>query len=96
MKITLGKILSLVVAVSYVAALMFYEHGMSVIVIRVFISILFPLGFIWFPDQFGNYTGYFGRGNYIDTKTPSIIVSILGWFFLAGFPLLIFLCMRYG
>jgi hypothetical protein len=39
----------------------------------------------------GSFTGYVGRGGYIDTETPPILVSIMGWFFLVGMPCLLYL-----
>ena len=46
-----------------------------------------PLSLVWFPEAWGNYTGYF-QGQYIDQKTPPVIVAIMGWLMLIGFPLL--------
>jgi hypothetical protein len=51
------------------------------------IFLLGPLSLVWFPETWGNYTGYF-RGPYIDQKTPPALISIMGWIFLVGFPLL--------
>jgi hypothetical protein len=51
------------------------------------IGFIMPLSLIWFPEHWGNYTGYF-QGGYIDQKTPPVIVSFMGWIFLIGFPLM--------
>lgn len=51
-------------------------------------ALLWPLSFIWFPEYWGNYTGFL-RGSYIDQKSPPVLVSVMGWLFLVGFPLLI-------
>jgi hypothetical protein len=51
----------------------------------VFIT-LWPLSFIWFPEYWGNFTGFF-RWSYIDQKTPPVVVSFVGWFFLLGYLL---------
>ena len=48
---------------------------------------LWPLSFIWFPEYWGAFTGFI-RGPYIDEKSPPILVSSMGWFFLVVFPLL--------
>ncbi|HXE41906.1 MAG TPA: hypothetical protein VN516_02690 [Candidatus Baltobacteraceae bacterium] len=95
MKITFWKILSLAIAISYIVALLLYGHGISPAVFHVFISLLFPLILIWFPEPLGNYTGFLGLQNYIDEKTPAVIVSLTGWFFLVIFPLLLFLTIKY-
>lgn len=50
--------------------------------------ILWPLSLIWFPEYWGNYTGFL-RGQYIGEKSPPVLVSAMGWFLLVGFPLLI-------
>jgi len=91
-----SKVLSLAVTLGYIIALLFYGHERAPAVVYAFIGLLFPLLFIWFPEPIGNYTGFFGLQNYIDEKTSSIVISLTGWFFLTMFPLLIFLCMKYG
>lgn len=30
-----------------------------------------------------------GRGGYVDTETPSVLISLMGWFFLVGMPILL-------
>lgn len=91
MNITIGKILALWVAVGYAAALIVQAHGATADVAGACVFLLFPLALIWFPDQLGSMTGYIGRGGNIDTETPPILVSILGWFFLVGLPVLLYL-----
>lgn len=95
MKITAWKILSLVISAGYILASMFFVHERAYVAIKLSLELLLPLAFIWFPEQFGNYVGYFGDGNYIDQRTPAIIVSAMGWFFLIGFPLLLYLLIKY-
>jgi hypothetical protein len=51
------------------------------------IFLLGPLSLVWFPETWGDYTGFF-QGQYIDQKTPPVLVSIMGWLMLVGFPLL--------
>lgn len=52
------------------------------------IVLLWPLSLIWFPEYWGNYTGFL-RGPYIDQKSPPALVAAAGWFFLVIFPLLL-------
>jgi hypothetical protein len=76
--LTPSKVIALVIAlgiVMYSGKLMF------------FLAFLWPLSFIWFPEYWGNYTGFF-RGSYIDEKSPPMLMSLMGWFFLVAFPLL--------
>jgi hypothetical protein len=52
-----------------------------------------PLAFIWFPDEIGSVTGYFRTG-YVNVQTPGIMISIMGWFFLVGLPVLAYLIFK--
>lgn len=90
MEVTKGKVLSLVIAMGYAVAMVVQAHGVSAEVFKACIVLLLPLALIWFPDELGNFTGYVGRGGNIDTATPSILVTIMGWFFLVGFPVLFY------
>jgi hypothetical protein len=47
-----------------------------------------PLVLIWFPEQLGSAKGYFVKGSYVDSESPPILLSILGWLFLLGLPML--------
>ena len=54
--------------------------------------VLLPLALIWFPDEIGNATGCLGDLTLrVDTPTPPILISIMGWFFLVGLPVLFYL-----
>ena len=55
------------------------------------VVLLLPLALIWFPDELGSLTGYVGRGGNINTETPPILISIIGWLFLVGLPVLFYL-----
>lgn len=90
MPITIGRILSLLVALAYLAGAVVAEQRLSPAIVVLSAVLLLPLGMIWFPDEFGSFTGYVGRGGFIDTDTPPYLVSFLGWFFLAGIPLLLY------
>jgi hypothetical protein len=90
MQLTAGKILSLVVAIGY-AALTIHWGGAAYW--RWSAGLLLPLAFIWFPEGIGNLTGYFESG-YVNVRTPGIIVSFIGWFFLIGVPVLLYLLVK--
>jgi hypothetical protein len=94
MKITVGKIASILIAICYVVAAIVCEHGITRNVLGVIVPLMLPLALIWFPEQLGSFRGYVGRGGYIDNDTPSFLVSILGWFFLVGLPVLFYFLWR--
>ncbi len=77
-RVTPSKIVALAIAI----AISIYNG--TIVLLLVF---LWPLSFIWFPDYWGNYTGFI-RGPVIDQKSPPLLVSLMGWFFLVVFPLL--------
>jgi hypothetical protein len=86
MEITFTKILSLVIAAGYVLAAIAYAGWGA---IQLGVALLLPLALIWFPEEIGSFTGYVGRGGMIDQETPPILVSVMGWFFLIGLPLIL-------
>jgi hypothetical protein len=90
MQVTIGKILSLVIAIGYAVAMMVHAHGVSVDVVNGCVGLLLPLALIWFPDELGSLTGYVGRGGNINTETPPLLISIAGWCFLVGLPVLLY------
>ena len=86
-ELTLGRVLSLIVAVAYALGMIIDAHGFSEDVVKGCIALLFPLALIWFSEQIGSATGYFaGHMMRVDTPTPGILISIIGWFFLIGLP----------
>ena len=89
MQITIGKILAVLIALAYVIAMTVHAGSVTVDVFKGSVALLLPLALIWFPDELGSMTGYLGRGGKINTETPPILVSIAGWFLLAGLPLLL-------
>jgi hypothetical protein len=91
MQITLGRLLSLLIAIGYAVLVISQEGGLTETGVKVCVSLLLPLALIWFPEELGSMTGYVGRGGNIDTETPPILVSIMGWCFLVGLPLLMYL-----
>ena len=56
-------------------------------------GLLLPWAFIWFPEEIGSLTGYFRTG-YVNVQTPGGMVSFMGWFFLVGVRVLLFLLCR--
>jgi hypothetical protein len=89
MQITIGKILAVLIALAYVIAMTVHASSVTVDVFKGSVALLLPLALIWFPDELGSMTGYLGRGGKINTETPPILVSIAGWFLLAGLPVLL-------
>jgi len=94
MQVTTGKILALLVALVYAVLVTIGAGGLTAEIVKSCLVLLFPLALIWFPEEIGSLTGYFGSG-YVNVQTPAIMVSIMGWFFLVGLPLLIFLLGRH-
>ncbi len=87
MQITFGRVLGLLIAITYVVIAIVcagLTTGM-----RLCLMLLLPMALIWFPDELGNFTGYVGRGGNIDQESPPIAISMMGWFFLVGLPLLL-------
>ena len=88
MEVTKGKLLSVVVAVAYVIYLIAAGASLGATGV-ISLPLLLPLSLIWFPDEFGDFTGYVGRGGNIRTKSPGYLISAAGWFFLIGWPVLV-------
>jgi hypothetical protein len=95
MQITFGKILSLLIAIGYVVVAIVAEGGVSRDLWSLLV-LLFPLGLIWFADELSVFRGYVGRGGDIDEDTPAILISIMGWLFLVGMPVLFYLLGKGG
>lgn len=87
MQITLSKVLSLLVAISYVVFAISFGGPTYW---APLVGLLVPLAFIWFPDEIGNITGYFDSG-YVNTRTPGVMIALTGWFLLVGIPLILYL-----
>jgi hypothetical protein len=81
LRMTRMKVAALVIAVGIWIYLRSWPAGLI---------FAFPLSLIWFPEHWGNYTGFL-QGAYIDEKTPPAVVVFAGWICLALFPLLLFL-----
>lgn len=77
---TKNRLLSLVVALGYLAAA--YFGGGWELVWRAAIFLILPLACIWFGDEMGSYTGIgMGRGA-ITSPTPGWLVAAGGWLLL--------------
>jgi hypothetical protein len=94
MKITIGKLVSLLIAAAFGCVMIIESHGVTFDMVRTSIILLIPLSLIWFPEEIGSFTGYVGRGGNVDTETPPIMVAMMGWFFLVGLPFFIYFVKR--
>ena len=75
-----NKILSLLVSlVSLAVALIWGEAGDWLLFIGYLVM---PLGCIWFSEEVGGFTGIGAKGIHISTKTPGILILIIGWVLL--------------
>jgi hypothetical protein len=91
MQLTIGKIVSLAIAITYAAVAM----GVGGVGYwKWALTLLLPLAFIWFPEEIGELTGYYKTG-YVNVQTPGAIVAFLGWFILVGLPVLLFLFLKF-
>jgi hypothetical protein len=92
MQITAGKISSLAIAVAF-AVFAIVDGGAAGL--KCCLALLFPLALIWFPDEIGSATGYFaGHMMRVDAETPPILISIMGWLFLIGMPVVLYFLSR--
>ena len=55
------------------------------VAICLFLSL--PLAFIWFPDEIADFSNTAIKTGYgqIDTETPPIMLTIVGWLCLVGY-----------
>ena len=88
MRLTVSKFIALGIAVFYVVRLAERDDADGSSILASCVVLLFILALIWFPEQVGDFTGYVGRGGNIDSETPAVLVSLAGWFFLVGMPVL--------
>ena len=79
-KIMIGRIISVVVAIAYLLIAYFTMGGVFTFQMAMFL--ILPLSCIWFSDLLGGYTGCsLMRGN-IDRTTPGCFVAFGGWLLL--------------
>lgn len=84
-----AKIGALLIALGYLVAVVVIQRAITPAV-PLAVVLLVPLGFIWFPEEVGGFTGYVSRGGTIDAETPPALVSFIGWLLLVGLPTLAF------
>ncbi len=85
-KDALSKILSLMVALSYILI-----NGILVepaAGLQTAAGVTLPLACIWFADSFGGMTGGFVRLHMISNPTPPLLMHFAGWLLLIGIPLI--------
>jgi len=92
----ISRIASITVAMGYVVAAVIINGRLSRDLLILPMVLVFPLGLIWFPNEIGSYIGPLGRGPYVDTPTPGILIAIMGWFFLVGLPVILYFLARSG
>jgi hypothetical protein len=97
MVVTHSKLASLAIAVVYVIAIAISTGGNMNDILPVCLMLLVPLVLIWFPDQLGSVSPVRRGGNWATegtgrfSESPGILVAAMGWFFLVGMPLIIYL-----
>jgi hypothetical protein len=86
-----SRILAVLIALAYLLAAAISEgwtHEFGGIAIYLTVA----LALIWFPDEIGDFTGHYRAQ--ITAPTPGILISLAGWFFLVGMPVICFLLRR--
>src|SRR5688500_9884510 len=92
--ITRGRIIATLIALAYVCAMFLNAREVTPAFMKSALALLFPLALIWFPEQLGGFTGYVGRGGNIDSPTPSVLISGIGWFLLSSLPVAMYWLAR--
>jgi hypothetical protein len=93
MVITRSKLVALVIASGYVFTLAAISGWDTAGGASIFL--LFPLGFIWFPEEIEELTCIINAGRryrIYNVEVPASIVTLLGWLGLLGYvPFLVYL-----
>jgi hypothetical protein len=89
MQITVGRLVSLVIAAAYVIAGFVLQKSWG-FALTVAAGMLLPLALIWFPEWLGGLTGWGTRAP-VDRPSPPRFVAAAGWLILLGLPLLVLL-----
>jgi hypothetical protein len=88
-EVTVSKIVGLVIAIGFAVIAI---AGGGIEGLKCSLALFLPLALIWFPDEIGGATGYvIGNMMQVDTPTPPILISMAGWFFLLGLPVIVYL-----
>ena len=81
----MAKILSLIVASTYLVVAYFFADAYLLFKIISFLFI--GIACIWFGDPLGKVTGFRWIGNInVSQETPGGVIKILGWIILLGVP----------
>jgi hypothetical protein len=91
MDVTIGKIIALLIAIGYIIAAILCE-GLSTNLLKLAAMLLVPLVLIWFPDECGGSKDR--QWGHFHQESPGILVSFMGWFFLVGMPIILYLIWR--
>ena len=83
MEVTRAKLVSLVIAAIYILGSLIAFGGGATLACCVLL--VGPLALIWLPDELGSLTG-FGRGPSVDTESPELVLSGIGWVLLVALP----------
>lgn len=97
MQITRSKIVALVIALGNLVSILVMAGEDAQAAGVMCFMVLLPLAFIWFPDAIEAHTRSLAKRTYsrIDTETPAIVVTLVGWVWLLGYlPLLAYLLAR--
>ncbi|MDD5546836.1 MAG: hypothetical protein PHO67_06755 [Candidatus Omnitrophica bacterium] len=73
----MGKIISAAIAACYIV--LAYSAGGAKMAFKIFAFLIIPIGFIWFSEAIGNYTGPVTRAAPLTNKTPAFLIAFVGW-----------------
>ncbi|PHS02686.1 MAG: hypothetical protein COA78_20605 [Blastopirellula sp.] len=89
MEITIGKIISLLIAIGYVISAVVSDGSFEIPHLFMCGYLLLPLVLIWFPEHVDVIAGQIFGGGF-DFDTPPIFATFLGWVFLIGLPVIVY------
>jgi hypothetical protein len=87
-----SRVAAVLIAVAYVVGSVVVGETKWTAVLSI--SLLLPVMLIWFPRQIGQARNYMVNRQMIDQPTPPVLISLAGWFFLVGLPLIVYLNWR--
>ncbi len=67
------------------------QHGFNQGFLFYSIVIIALVCMIWFGDAIGEFSGYFIGHSVVNTQTPGWMVCFMGWLFLVGTPVVVYL-----
>jgi hypothetical protein len=89
MEVTLGKLLAVAVAI-ITASIALIRHGIHTATIVFCLVLVVPLGLILFAEPLSDFVGPTSRGGYVNTPTPSWMLTAAGWLGLAALLFMLF------